>query len=163
MISIDSKKDIRLLSKEDLVGVFAEMGEPKFRAKQVYEWLWQKGATSFIEMTNLSKPLREKLKEAFEIRSISTDVVQKSNDGTIKSRYTLHDGYNVESVLIPVPSDNRYTVCVSTQVGCSLTCKFCATGQMKRERNLDPGEIYDQVKLVSRVQMEWVCHLSESQ
>ena len=149
MISAEIKKDIRLLSKVELADILTEMGEPKFRANQIFEWLWKKGATSFLEMTNLSKSLRESLSKQYEIRSISTDVVQNSNDGTIKSRFTLHDGRKIESVLIPVPEDNRFTVCVSTQVGCSLTCKFCATGQMKRERNLDPGEIYDQVKIVN--------------
>ncbi|MDG2449212.1 MAG: 23S rRNA (adenine(2503)-C(2))-methyltransferase RlmN [Saprospiraceae bacterium] len=149
MISTETKKDIRLINKPELVEIILELGEPKFRANQIYEWLWVKGVTSFDEMTNLSKSLRQSLKAFYEIRTLRTDVTQKSNDGTIKSRYTLHDGHKIEAVLIPVPSDNRYTVCVSTQVGCSLTCKFCATGQMKRERNLDPGEIYDQVKMVN--------------
>ena len=144
------KKDIRLLSLEALQTYFAELGEPKFRAKQVYEWLWQKSSRSFAEMTNLSKKLREKLNESFVINAIQEDKVQYSNDGTIKTRYRLHDGHLVESVLIPVPGDNRYTVCVSCQVGCSLTCKFCATGQMKRVRNLDAGEIYDQVVMVNQ-------------
>ena len=144
------KKDIRLLSLEALQIYFAELGEPKFRAKQVYEWLWQKSSRSFDEMTNLSKKLREKLNESFVINAIQEDKVQYSNDGTIKTRYRLHDGHLVESVLIPVPGDNRYTVCVSCQVGCSLTCKFCATGQMKRVRNLDAGEIYDQVVMVNQ-------------
>ena len=83
---------------------------------------------------------------------------QKSEDGTIKSRSRLHDGHLIESVLIPVPSDNRYTVCVSSQVGCSLTCSFCATGRMKRVRNLDASEIYDQVVLVNQQAMETFGH-----
>ncbi len=144
------KKDIRLLSKEDLVAAFLEKGEPKFRANQVWEWLWKKGAHSFEQMTNLSKPLREWLDDQFAIRFIVEDKVQHSNDGTIKTRFRLHDGHLIESVLIPVPDDDRYTVCVSSQVGCSLTCAFCATGQMKRVRNLDAAEIYDQVLLVNR-------------
>jgi 23S rRNA (adenine2503-C2)-methyltransferase len=144
------KKDIRLLSKTELEAVFAELGEPRFRAKQVYEWLWQKGAHTFEAMTNLSKPLREKLVERFVIQPIVLDKQQHSADGTIKSRWRLHDGHLVESVLIPVPMDNRYTVCVSCQVGCSLTCAFCATGRMKRVRNLDAAEIFDQVLLVNR-------------
>ena len=125
------------------------MGEKKFRAKQIYEWLWKKSATSFDEMTNLSKALREQLNDKFEIRNISTDIVQHSNDGTIKSRFTLHDDHLIESVLIPVPADSRFTVCVSSQVGCGLTCTFCATGQMKLKRNLDASEIYDQVVQVN--------------
>ena len=118
------KKDIRQLSKEELEAVFAELGEPRFRAKQVYEWLWQKGVHSLEAMTNLSKPLREKLAEQFTINAIALDKQQNSLDGTIKSRWRLHDGHLVESVLIPVPEDNRFTVCVSCQVGCSLTCAF---------------------------------------
>jgi len=127
------------------------VGEKPFRAKQIHSWLWQKGATSFEEMTNLSLSLRKSLEEQFVINAIKEDVVQHSKDGTVKVRYRLHDGHLMESVLIPVPKDNRYTVCVSSQVGCSLTCTFCATGKMKRLRNLDPGEIYDQVVLINRI------------
>ncbi|HLO56163.1 MAG TPA: 23S rRNA (adenine(2503)-C(2))-methyltransferase RlmN [Saprospiraceae bacterium] len=152
------KMDIRKLSLDEIREVITAKGEPAFRAKQIYEWLWQKSAFSFEEMTNLSKPLRQYLDENFEIRAIKTDKVQKSNDGTIKSRFVLHDGHMIESVLIPVPDDDRYTVCVSTQVGCSLTCKFCATGQMKRLRNLDPSEIYDQYVLVNKQCMETFGH-----
>ncbi len=150
MTEVSTKKDIRQLSKADLIAAFGEKGEPKFRANQVWEWLWKKGAHSFEQMTNLSKPLREWLDSEFVIHFIVEDKVQKSNDGTIKTRFRLHDGHLIESVLIPVPDDRRFTVCVSSQVGCSLTCAFCATGQMKRVRNLDGAEIYDQVLLVNR-------------
>jgi len=126
------------------------MNQQGFRAKQVYEWLWQKGAHTFAEMTNLSKELRSVLDEHFIINAIKEDKVQRSLDGTIKSRYQLHDGHLIEAVLIPVPADKRFTVCVSSQVGCSLTCTFCATGRMKRVRNLDAAEIFDQVVLVNR-------------
>jgi 23S rRNA (adenine2503-C2)-methyltransferase len=144
------KTDIRKLKVSELTQIFIEMNEPAFRARQVYEWLWKKSVTDFAEMTNLSKELRIRLDTLFSILPIKLDQVQKSTDGTIKSRFKLHDGYLIESVLIPVPDENRYTVCVSCQVGCSLSCTFCATGQMKRERNLDPGEIYDQVVLVNQ-------------
>lgn len=152
------KKDIRQLSKAELEAVFAELGEPRFRAKQVHEWLWQKGAHSFEAMTNLSKVLREKLAAQFTINAITLDKRQNSLDGTIKSRWRLHDGHLVESVLIPVPSENRFTVCVSCQVGCSLTCSFCATGRMKRVRNLDAAEVFDQVLLVNEQSMEVFGH-----
>ncbi len=141
--------DIRILTKEQLTELFKDAGEPAFRAKQVHEWLWKKGATSFDQMTNLSKPLREWLTTNYKIAAITNDVVQHSNDGTIKNRFRLHDGHLIEAVLIPVPADQRFTVCVSSQVGCSLTCSFCATGRMGRKRNLDPGEIYDQVRMVN--------------
>ena len=116
------KQDIRLIEKNDLTEFFKSIGESKFRVQQVWEWLWKKGAHSFDEMTNLSKGLRQKLDEHFEIRPIKEDLVQRSNDGTIKSRFKLHDGYMIESVLIPVPERERFTVCISCQVGCSLTC-----------------------------------------
>jgi 23S rRNA (adenine2503-C2)-methyltransferase len=150
--------DIRKFSLQELESMFHELGEARFRAKQVYSWLWQKGATSFEEMTNLSKSLREKLNANYIIRSIEEDMVQRSSDGTIKSRFRLYDGHLIEAVLIPVPKEKRFTVCVSSQVGCSLTCKFCATGRMKRERNLDPGEIYDQVVRVNQQSLESFGH-----
>ena len=154
MTTESTKKDIRLLEKSDLLEWFLANGEKKFRSKQVYEWLWQKGAHSFSEMTNLSKDLRNKLEDTFVINGIVEDQVQRSADGTIKTRFRLHDGHLIESVLIPVPKDKRFTVCVSSQVGCSLTCKFCATGKMKRVRNLDAAEIYDQVVMVNKQAME---------
>ena len=145
------KTDIRQFDLSELESWFVAKGEKRFRARQIQEWLWKKGAQSFEEMTNLSKDLRQLLNEHFLINGIKEDKVQYSNDGTIKFRFKLHDGHLIEAVLIPVEKDNRYTVCVSSQVGCSLTCKFCATGKMKRIRNLDAAEIYDQVVLVNRV------------
>ena len=104
------KQDIRLIEKNDLTEFFKSLGESKFRAQQVWEWLWKKGAHSFDEMTNLSKALRLKLEEHFEIRPIREDLVQRSSDGTIKTRFRLHDGHLIESVLIPVPERDRFTV-----------------------------------------------------
>jgi len=142
---------IRSLTLDTLTDTLKGMGHPGFRAKQIYEWIWKKGASDFDSMTNLSKELRLTLSEQFDLRAIVEDQRQNSNDGTIKFRFRLYDGSMIESVLIPVPTDKRYTVCVSSQVGCSLACKFCATGQMKRVRNLDAGEIYDQVFKVNQV------------
>lgn len=143
------KRDIRELSTEELEAWFDEQGEKRFRLKQLLQWLWQKGATSFVEMSNLGKELRAKLDAEFEFRTIQEDFRQNSSDGTVKVRFKLHDGHLMESVLIPVERDERFTVCVSSQVGCSLTCSFCATGKMKRVRNLTAGEIYDQVRIVN--------------
>lgn len=140
-------KNLRNIGLEELETLFKEWGEPKFRAKQVHEWIWKKFAASIDEMTNLSKPLREKLSAEFFIPKVKTHHSQFSSDGTIKNRLQLHDGYFVESVLIP--TEKRMTVCVSSQVGCSLSCKFCATGYLPRKRNMDYDEIVDEVVLVN--------------
>lgn len=137
------KKDIRKYSKEALREELAAHGEKAFRANQIYEWLWNKSASDFDEMTNLSLKLREWLKENYCINRVALATKQQSSDGTIKCAFRLHDGYEVEGVLIP--TENRITACVSSQVGCSLSCKFCATGYLKRMRNLEAAEIYDQV------------------
>ena len=141
-------QNIRTLSLADIEQYFDELGEKKFRAKQVYEWLWLKPVQSFEGMTNLSKELRNKLKEDFTLPGLTVDIIQHSEDGTIKTRFKTHDGHFVEGVLIPTTS--RYTACVSSQIGCSLSCKFCATGYMERKRNLDFDEIYDQVAILNQ-------------
>lgn len=143
-----SKKDIRSLSKEELMAFFTAHGDKAFRGKQVYEWLWKKGAHDFDSMTNLSKVTRSLLSDNFNINHIQVDTMQRSSDGTIKNAVRLHDGLTVESVLIPTPK--RTTACVSSQVGCSLDCKFCATSRLKRMRNLNPDEIYDQVLAINK-------------
>ncbi|MBD8018095.1 MULTISPECIES: 23S rRNA (adenine(2503)-C(2))-methyltransferase RlmN [Kaistella] len=141
-------KDIRTLSLEDLQKYFVTLGEKPFRAKQVYDWLWSKNLHSIEEMTNLSKELREKIALEYTINPISVDLLQKSKDGTIKNGVKLHDGLLVESVLIP--TETRTTACVSSQVGCSLNCEFCATAKLKRMRNLEVAEIVDQVALIDQ-------------
>jgi 23S rRNA (adenine2503-C2)-methyltransferase len=142
------KKNIRHLDLDQLTAMFKDMGEPAFRAKQVWEWLWQKHASSFNDMTNLSKVLRDKLNEQFTLPSLSVDTVQTSEDGTIKSRFRTHEGHMTEGVLIP--TEHRMTACVSSQLGCSLSCKFCATGYMDKKRNLDFDEIVDEVVLLNK-------------
>ena len=145
---MEKKPDIRQLERNQITEKLVEFGEPAFRARQIYSWLWEKSARSFDEMTNLSKELREKLKEQFLINGISIATCQISKDRTIKSGFRLHDGHLIEGVLIP--ADDRMTACVSSQVGCSLTCKFCATGKLERLRNLDAAEIYDQVAMIRK-------------
>jgi len=139
----EKKRDIRALTKEELREFFEEIGQQAFRGDQVYEWLWNKGVHDFSDMTNISLETRGLLEEKFVINHIAVDLSQRSNDGTIKNAVRLHDGNIVESVLIPTSS--RTTACVSSQVGCSLNCRFCATATLKRMRNLNPDEIYDQV------------------
>lgn len=141
-------QNIRTLSLSDLEQYFEELGEKKFRAKQVYEWIWQKSALSVDAMTNLSKELRQRLKEDFTLPALSIDATQYSADGTVKSRFKTHDGHLVEGVLIP--TEERKTACVSSQIGCSLSCKFCATGYLPRKRNLEFDEIYDEVVLINQ-------------
>ncbi|PWT75377.1 MAG: 23S rRNA (adenine(2503)-C(2))-methyltransferase RlmN [Bacteroidetes bacterium] len=143
-----AKKNIRQLTFEELQSYFESMGEKKFRAKQVYEWLWQKHAHSFDAMSNLSKDMRKLLGETFSLPALHIESTQYSADGTVKSRFKTFDQHFVEGVLIP--TDERKTACVSSQIGCSLSCKFCATGYMERERNLEFDEIYDEVVLINQ-------------
>lgn len=145
-------RNIRYLELTDLEAYFKEIGEPRFRAAQVYEWLWKKSTHSFDAMTNLSKETRETLKRHFVIQGGGVESSQVSSDGTIKNAFRLHDGKRVECVLIP--ADKRMTACVSSQVGCSLDCRFCATGKLKRERNLTADEIYDEIVFIQRQAQE---------
>ena len=144
----NSKKDIRRLSKKELQEFFISKNLPKYKGSQVYEWLWKKGSHDFDLMTNLSFKHRELLKDNFDIKHINIDLHQKSLDGTIKNAVKLHDNLVVESVLIP--TRKRTTACVSSQVGCSLDCTFCATSTLNRVRNLNPDEIYDQVIVMNQ-------------
>jgi 23S rRNA (adenine2503-C2)-methyltransferase len=137
-------KNLRHLSQAELETLIISIGEKPFRVKQINEWIWQKNISSIDEMLNLSKATRERLKEEYFLGKLNIDHTQISDDTTIKNRFVLHDGHFVEGVLIP--TETRVTACVSSQVGCSLSCKFCATGYMDRKRNLEFDEIYDQVK-----------------
>lgn len=140
--------NLRHLDKEGIKSWMSQTGQPTFRASQVWEWLWKKSARSFDEMTNLPLELRKQLQDSFTLNAVSIDNFQVSRDRTIKNAFRLHDGNLVEGVLIP--TETRMTACVSSQVGCSLTCKFCATGRLDRVRNLDADEIYDQVALIRK-------------
>lgn len=140
-------KNLRQVSVEEIVQVLLDLEEPKYRAEQIHDWIWKKHVSDIDHMTNLSIDLREKLKQNFFIPKVDVHHSQVSDDGTIKSRFVLHDGLYTEGVLIP--TDTRMTACVSSQVGCSLSCKFCATGYLKRSRNLDYDEIVDEVTLIN--------------
>jgi len=144
---MDYPKNIRELGLDQLKEYFIFIGDKKFRAMQTYEWLWKKNARKFSEMTNLSLDLRQKLEADFELNSISTDLVQNSADGTVKMRFRTFDNHLLEGVIIP--TEKRFTACVSSQIGCSLSCSFCATGRMERKRNLSFEEIYDQVAILN--------------
>lgn len=146
---MESIKNIRHLSKEELSESLKSIDEPSFRASQIWQWVWQKDAAGFDEMTNLPKQLREKLAQHFNLYKMKVDDSQKSSDGTIKCSFRLFDGEIVEGVLIP--QDDRMTACISSQVGCSLSCAFCATARLPRKRNLFFDEIYDQVVLINKL------------
>jgi 23S rRNA (adenine2503-C2)-methyltransferase len=141
-MSGSAQPDIRSLTKSDLELFFLQNGEKKFRANQVHEWLWKKSCRSFEEMTSLSKAVRSLLQNHFSFYTAVPEKKQTSADGTVKTGFRLHDGLMVEGALIP--SGDRVTVCISSQVGCALGCKFCATGQLGFKRNLTVGEIFDQ-------------------
>src|SRR4030095_12380171 len=136
-----AQKNIRRFTLGELEQYFETVGEKRFRARQVYEWIWQKGALSFADMTNLSKQLRQQLGENFTLPALAVDTTQHSKDGTVKTRFKTWDAHLLEGVLIP--TELRFTACVSSQIGCSLSCKFCATGYMERERNLEFEALYD--------------------
>ena len=143
-----AKQDIRALTKTELRDFFISKGHKAFRGNQVYAWLWGKAVHHFEDMTNISKDTRQFLSDNFVINHIKVDNLQRAKDGTIKNALKLHDGLVVESVLIP--TENRTTACVSSQVGCSLNCHFCATARLKKMRNLNPDEIYDQVVIINQ-------------
>lgn len=140
--------NIRKFDQEELKDMFQEMGHPSYRADQVWDWLWKKGVDNFDEMSNLGKALRSKLREQFVINKVSIHSQYASKDGTRKYAFEVSDGHKVEGVLIPTPK--RLTACISSQVGCSLSCKFCATGFLPLSRNLFFYEIYDQVQLLRK-------------
>ena len=147
-MNVQTKKNIRLLSAAELELILIEKKQPKFRAKQVHDWLWKKSAHNFTEMSNLPAELRELLDSEFVINGITVADKQISKDGTIKYGFQLADNFVVEGVMIP--TETRTTACISSQVGCSLSCKFCATGKLKRMRNLNHDEIYEQVATIYR-------------
>jgi 23S rRNA (adenine2503-C2)-methyltransferase len=152
MQTCPEKSDIRLLSLPQILAYLEKWGESKFRAKQIYQWLWEKNVSHFEQMNNIPKELRKKLEEEFTINQSSIVASFQSSDESIKIQVKLFDNKIVETVLIP--SNDRVTVCVSSQVGCSLGCKFCATGYMKLQRNLLPYEIYDQVFFAKTIAIE---------
>ncbi len=146
------KDDIRAFTEEELVSLCEQLGHRAFRGKQIAEWLWKHRVNSFDDMLNLSKSLRAELAERFTIHSALADDVQESQDGSVKVGFRLYDGELVEGVLIP--AGERMTACISSQVGCSLRCAFCATARIPMRRNLSAGEIVDQVDDLGRRAVE---------
>jgi 23S rRNA (adenine2503-C2)-methyltransferase len=145
--------DIRSLSLEEVQALVAELDEKGYRARQLWEWLWKKKAHTWDDMSDLPKTFRAVLAERCVLRPLVLAEEQRSTDGTVKCAFRTWDGHVVEGVLIPTPT--RLTACISSQIGCSLTCSFCATGKLKRIRNLDAGEIVDQVVLIDRLAQKY--------
>ncbi len=146
------KKNIRTLSQESIGSFFAENNDKPYRAKQVYEWIWQKAAQSFSQMTNLPINTRKLLDDSFYINNTTIKSFQKSIDGTIKVLFMLPDNNLVEGVLIP--EKQRVTACISSQIGCAFKCSFCATGKLGFKRNLGVDEIFDEVVLLKKLSLE---------
>ncbi len=141
--------DIRDLSLEEIQALVTDIGEKPYRARQLWEWLWKRSARSWDDMSDLPKAFRAQLAERTVLQPLTLAEEQRSQDGTVKCAFRTWDGHVVEGVLIPTPT--RLTACISSQIGCSLTCSFCATGKLKRIRNLSAGEIVDQVVLIDQL------------
>ncbi len=152
-ITTTTKTNLKALSREELREFCNSLDLQSFRADQIFQWLYQKRAETFTEMTNLSLDLREELEQKAVIHPIKVAHMQEASDQTVKFLFSLHDGKHIESVLIPGMNDDgtadRLTVCVSSQVGCIFGCSFCATGKMGYFRNLAAGEIVDQVTFIN--------------
>ncbi len=147
----NQKEDIKNLSLLEIQKFIEQNGEKKFRSKQIFEWLWKKNADSFEKMSNIPQKLREKLSENFTINPIKiTYQIKSPTDNSSKFAFLTFDNLYIEGVLIPTKNAKRVTACISTQVGCPLACKFCATGTMGLKRNLTAAEIYEQVFLLNQ-------------
>ena len=140
--------DLKNLTLEGLMQFLAGQGKERYRATQLFKWLYQQDATDFSEMTNLSKALREELATTACISRLEPEAVEVGSDGTRKYLFRLADGNAVESVLIP--DEDRNTLCISTQAGCAMQCAFCLTGTFKLTRNLTTAEIVNQILAVRR-------------
>ena len=150
---VTERRDLVGLDREELADVIAAFGEPAFRARQLWSWIYRRGATDIAEMSDISKGLRSRLAEAFELGRPAVTREQRSTDGTRKWLLGLNDGREVEAVFIP--EEDRGTLCVSSQVGCTLTCRFCHTGTQRLVRNLSAPEIVGQIMLARDALGDW--------
>ncbi len=141
--------DLYTLSSDALAELLVSWGEPRFRAKQVWEWLYDRRVSDFDAMTNLPKKLRDRLAAETRLGSLALEAEEVSHDGTIKRLYRLHDGQLIEAVLMEYDDDRR-TACISSQAGCAMGCVFCATGQMGFARHLSADEIFEQALYYAR-------------
>lgn len=155
---MDEKTDLKALGREELEAFVKELGEPGYRGRQIFKWIYGKGAISFEEMTDLPKDFRERLGERALVRRLEPIQLRTASDETVKALFTLPSGRSFETVLIPdIAPDGtptRLTVCVSSQVGCAMGCAFCATGMMGFEENLKAGVIFDQAWFMNKLAAE---------
>ena len=154
----DGRVNLKAMSEAELENFAASIGQPSYRGRQLFHWMYGKGAGSFEEMTSLPKAFRQKLSENATIDSFEIETIQKGGDGTMKALFRLPSGKRAEAVLIPDIDERgdarRLTVCVSSQVGCAMGCTFCATGQMGFQENISAGGIVDQVQLMNDEALE---------
>ena len=155
---MEERVDLMGLSLEELKEVVSSLGEASFRAKQIFNWIYDKKVKDFSKMSNLSKSFREKLTDKAYISQLEVIASQESKDGTIKYLFELEDGQRIESVFMPY-QDNRRSVCISTQVGCGMGCNFCATGLNGLARNLSSGEIVNQIITIARLKGEEISNI----
>ncbi|MBN2686667.1 MAG: radical SAM protein, partial [Deltaproteobacteria bacterium] len=139
----NSRLDLKNMTLDEIEGFISRLGKERFRARQIMKWMYQAGSTSFASMTNLSKTFRSEIETEARISSLVIEKSQVSSDGTKKLLFRLEDGSHIESVLIR--EKNHWTLCISTQVGCQMGCRFCLTGKNGFTRNLVPSEIVDQI------------------
>jgi 23S rRNA (adenine2503-C2)-methyltransferase len=151
----DGRRDLVGLSREELIGELAEIGEAPFRAKQLWHWIYYQGATDFAAMSSIARPTREKLAERFVVGRPEAAVVQTSSDDTRKFLFRFRDGQEAETVYIPDRQEDRGAVCISSQVGCTLSCRFCHTGTQALARNLGAAEIVGQFMAARDSYGEW--------
>lgn len=151
----DGRRDLVGLSREELIAEMAAFGEKPFRAKQLWHWIYHQGATDFSLMSSIAKPLQAKLAEHYVVGRPSTSLEQTSNDDTRKFLFRFRDGQEAETVYIPDRREDRGAVCISSQVGCTLSCTFCHTGTQKLVRNLGAAEIVSQFMAARDSYGEW--------
>ncbi|WP_240048309.1 23S rRNA (adenine(2503)-C(2))-methyltransferase RlmN [Crenalkalicoccus roseus] len=151
----DGRRDLVGLSREDLAAEMAAIGEKPFRAKQLWHWIYHQGVTDFARMSSIAKPLQARLAERFVVGRPEVAAVQTSADETRKWLFRFRDGQQVETVYIPDPEEDRGAVCISTQVGCTLSCRFCHTGTQRLVRNLSAAEIVGQFMAARDAYGEW--------
>ncbi len=158
----DGRRDLVGLSRTELAEEMAAIGEQAFRAKQLWHWIYHRGETDFSRMSSIARPLQQKLAERFVVGRPEAALVQTSEDATRKFLFRFRDGQEAETVYIPDPALDRGAVCISSQVGCTLSCRFCHTGTQRLTRNLGAAEIVGQFMAARDAYGEWPSPVGET-